>query len=164
MFHIILSQPEIPPNTGNIIRLCANIGASLRLIRPLGFTLNDAHLRRAGLDYREMTTVTEHDSLASATAGITQTRIFALAPFNAQGVGGTRRYDKPKYRKGDAFLFGCESAGLSEETLKQFPARRRLYIPMRPNNRSINLSNAAAITAMEAWRQLHYEGASLPGH
>lgn len=177
MMHLILMQPEIPPNTGNIIRLCANVGAHLHLVRPLGFSLSDAMLRRAGMDYRQMANVKEHNTLAEAAAGINNNRLFALAPRrarcagnednNAENVndkniiGGEVRYDKPQYEKGDGFVFGCESVGLSDAVLSTFPANNRLYVPMRPNNRSINLSNTAAIIAMEVWRQLHYEGAEV---
>ena len=159
MIHLILVNPEIPPNTGNIIRLCANIGAHLHLVRPLGFALSDAGLRRAGLDYRQMANVAEHNTYAEATAAINEDRLFALAPAQTDAIGGECRYDKLQYQKGDGFVFGCESLGLPDDILHLFPARRRLYIPMRPGNRSINLSNTAAIVAMEVWRQLQFDGA-----
>lgn len=172
MMHLILVRPEIPPNTGNIIRLCANVGAHLHLVRPLGFSLDDAILRRAGMDYRQMANVSEHNTLAEAAALVPESRLFALAPRragnggnggnadNTNAIGGVIRFDKAQYQKNDGFVFGCESVGLPEDILSAFPRHRRLYVPMRPGNRSINLSNTVAIVAMEAWRQLHYDGAA----
>lgn len=152
MFDVILYQPEIPPNTGNVIRLCANTGARLHLIRPLGFTLEDAQLRRAGLDYHEYATLRVHDDLDAALAAIAEAngappRLFALSTRNAT------RYDAIAYAPDDAFLFGPETRGLPDEVLAAIPDGQRLRLPMRPGNRSLNLSNAVAVTVFEAWRQ-----------
>ena len=152
MFDVLLFQPEIPPNTGNAIRLCANTGARLHLIRPLGFTLEDAQLRRAGLDYHEYARLQVHDSLEAALLAIAPRRLFALS------TRGTTRFDVPRYREGDAFLFGPETRGLPEDVLAQVPAEHRLRLPMRPDNRSLNLSNAIAVVVFEAWRQTGFEG------
>ena len=152
MFDVLLFQPEIPPNTGNAIRLCANTGARLHLIRPLGFTLEDAQLRRAGLDYHEYARLQVHDSLEAALLTIAPRRLFALS------TRGTTRFDVPRYREGDAFLFGPETRGLPEDVLAQVPAGHRLRLPMRPDNRSLNLSNAIAVVVFEAWRQTGFEG------
>lgn len=155
MFDVILYQPEIPPNTGNAIRLCANTGARLHLIAPLGFALEDKQLRRAGLDYHEYAAVQVHDSLDAALAKIAPVRLFALSTRNS------RRYDQPRYAAGDAFLFGPETRGLPDEVLASIPASQRLRLPMRPDNRSLNLSNAVAVVVFEAWRQLGFDGAAL---
>ena len=155
MFDIILYQPEIPPNTGNAIRLCANTGARLHLIAPLGFALEDKQLRRAGLDYHEYAAVQVHDSLDAALAKISPLRLFALSTRNST------RYDQPRYAAGDAFLFGPETRGLPDEVLASIPASQRLRLPMRPDNRSLNLSNAVAVVVFEAWRQLGFDGAAL---
>lgn len=152
MFDVILHQPEIPPNTGNVIRLCANTGARLHLVRPLGFTLEDAQLRRAGLDYHEYATVQVHDSLDAALAAIAPRRVFALS------TRGTVRHDAPRYAEGDAFLFGSETRGLPQDVLEAVPPAQRLRLPMRPDNRSLNLSNAVAILVYEAWRQQGFAG------
>ena len=152
MIEILLYQPEIPPNTGNVIRLCANTGARLHLIRPLGFDLDDRNLRRAGLDYHEYAALRVHDSLDAALAAIAPPRLFALSTRNSQ------RYDRPRYAAGDAFLFGSESAGLPAAVLAGLPPEQRLRLPMRPHNRSLNLSNAVAVVAFEAWRQLGFDG------
>ncbi|MGI9306284.1 MAG: tRNA (cytidine(34)-2'-O)-methyltransferase [Gammaproteobacteria bacterium] len=153
MFHLILLNPEIPPNTGNIIRLAANTGARLHLAGKRGFELSDKHMRRAGLDYHEYAEVLAHDSLEAAFAAAGTGRRFAAA------VRGETRFDKPQYRAGDIFVFGRESSGLPPEILADFAPENRLYIPMRPKNRSINLSNAAAVLLMEAWRQQEFFGA-----
>ncbi len=153
MFHIVLYQPEIPPNTGNIIRLCANTGAQLHLIHPLGFVLDDAKLRRAGLDYHEWAQVREYPSLEDFIAQITPTRVFAFT------TRGRRRYTDVKFMAGDTLLFGPETRGLPAATLDALPEEQRLYIPMRPENRSLNLSNAVALTLYEAWRQHDFVGA-----
>jgi tRNA (cytidine/uridine-2'-O-)-methyltransferase len=157
MFHVILHRPEIPPNTGNVIRLCANTGATLHLVRPLGFDLDDKQLRRAGLDYHEYAAMRVHDDLDAALAAImavegTPPRVFALST-----RGGTR-FDQVAYREGDAFLFGSETAGLPQDVLDSIPEARRLRLPMRPGNRSLNLSNTVAVMVFEAWRQRGFEG------
>ncbi|MGN7727212.1 tRNA (cytidine(34)-2'-O)-methyltransferase [Luteimonas sp. 22616] len=152
MFDVILHQPEIPPNTGNAIRLCANTGARLHLVRPLGFDMDDRQLRRAGLDYHEYARVQVHDSLAAALAAIAPTRLFALSTRSAV------RYDAPRFAEGDAFLFGSETRGLPGEVLEAVPAAQRLRLPMQPDNRSINLSNAVAVVVFEAWRQQGFRG------
>ncbi|HZX78955.1 tRNA (cytidine(34)-2'-O)-methyltransferase [Lysobacter sp.] len=159
MFDIILFQPEIPPNTGNVIRLCANTGARLHLVRPLGFTLEDRQLKRAGLDYHEYATLQVHDDLDRALAAITAAngappRLFALS------TRGTVRFDTPRYAPGDVFLFGPETRGLPGDVLGSVPAAQRLRLPMRPDNRSLNLSNAVAVVVFEAWRQHGFEGAA----
>lgn len=153
MIDILLHQPEIPPNTGNAIRLCANTGARLHLVRPLGFDMDDRQLRRAGLDYHEYARVTVHDSLDAALAAIAPSRLFALS------ARGQVRYDAPRYAAGDAFLFGCETRGLPDDVLDSVAVGHRLHLPMRPGNRSLNLSNAVAVVAYEAWRQLGFAGA-----
>ncbi|WP_027081205.1 tRNA (cytidine(34)-2'-O)-methyltransferase [Luteimonas mephitis] len=152
MFDVILHRPEIPPNTGNAIRLCANTGARLHLVRPLGFDMDDRQLRRAGLDYHEYARVQVHDSLAAALAAIAPPRLFALSTRNAV------RFDTPRFVEGDAFVFGSETAGLPDEVLAAIPDGQRLRLPMRPDNRSINLSNAVAVVVFEAWRQLEFRG------
>ena len=154
MFDVILYEPEIPPNTGNVIRLCANTGARLHLIRPLGFTLEDTQLRRAGLDYHEYATLRVHDTLDDALAAISPARLFALSTRNAT------RYDQIAFAPGDAFLFGPETRGLPETVLTTIPDDQRLRLPMRPDNRSLNLSNAVAVVVFEAWRQQSFAGAS----
>lgn len=152
MFHIILHQPEIPPNTGNVIRLCANTGATLHLVEPLGFSLEDKHLRRAGLDYHEYARISVHPTLDAALAAVLPGRVFALS------TRGTCRYDRVAYQPGDAFLFGSETAGLPPDILTSLPEPQRLRLPMRPGNRSLNLSNAVAVVAFEAWRQQGFRG------
>ena len=147
MFDVLLYQPEIPPNTGNVIRLCANTGARLHLIRPLGFTLEDAQLRRAGLDYHEYASLRVHDSLDAALDALRPPRLFALS------TRSTVRYDTVAFAPDDAFLFGPETRGLPGEVLDAIPETQRLRLPMRPNNRSLNLSNAVAVVVFEAWRQ-----------
>jgi tRNA (cytidine/uridine-2'-O-)-methyltransferase len=154
MFDILLYQPEIPPNTGNVIRLCANTGARLHLIAPLGFSLDDKQLRRAGLDYHEYATLQVHDSLEAALATIKPSRLFALS------TRGTTRYDTPAYAAGDAFLFGPETRGLPGDVLAAIPPAQRLRLPMRPDNRSLNLSNAVAVVVFEAWRQQAFVGSA----
>jgi len=153
MLHVILFNPEIPPNTGNAIRLCANTGAALHLIRPLGFELDDARLRRAGLDYHEYARVTVHDSLDACLATIGQPRVFAFS------TRGRMAHVDVDYADGDALLFGCETAGLPAAVLDAIPAERQLRLPMRPESRSLNLSNSVAVAVYEAWRQLGFAGA-----
>jgi tRNA (cytidine/uridine-2'-O-)-methyltransferase len=156
MFDVLLYQPEIAPNTGNVIRLCANTGARLHLIRPLGFELDDAKLRRAGLDYHEYAPLKIHDSLEAALAGRDPARVFAFT------TRATQRFDAIAYRAGDALLFGPESRGLPGEALALVPDAQQLRLPMRPQQRSLNLSNAVAVAVFEAWRQLGYPGALPP--
>ena len=157
MFDVILHQPEIPPNTGNVIRLCANTGARLHLVEPLGFSLDDKQLRRAGLDYHEYAPLQVHASLEAALAAIAQRtgiapRLFALS------TRGSRRFDAPAYAAGDAFLFGAETRGLPDEVLASVPASQRLRLPMQAGSRSMNLSNTVAVVVFEAWRQCGYAG------
>ena len=153
MFDVLLYQPEIAPNTGNVIRLCANTGARLHLVRPLGFELDDARLRRAGLDYHEYAHLTVHDSLAAALARFDPARVFAFS------TRAHTRFDAMSYREGDALLFGPESRGLPEEVLDAIPGPQRLRLPMRAGQRSLNLSNAVAVAVFEAWRQQGFAGA-----
>lgn len=152
MFHLILYEPEIPPNTGNIIRLCANTGVALHLVEPLGFELDEPRLRRAGLDYREFATVETHASLDVALEALEMPRVFALS------TRGATPHDRPEYRRGDAFLMGPETRGLPQAVLDALPPEQRLRLPMRAGNRSLNLSNAAAVVVYEAWRQLGFDG------
>ncbi|HJP97764.1 MAG TPA: tRNA (cytidine(34)-2'-O)-methyltransferase [Rhodanobacteraceae bacterium] len=152
MLHVILYQPEIPPNTGNVIRLCANAGASLHLIRPLGFELDHAKLRRAGLDYHEFVNLAAHDDLVACLDVLQQPRVFAFTSH------ARNRYSDTRFADGDALLFGRETSGLPEAILENVPEVRRLRLPMQPDNRSINLSNAVAIAVYEAWRQLGFPG------
>ena len=155
MFHLILFEPEIPPNTGNIIRLCANTGVTLHLVRPLGFSLDDAQLRRAGLDYRDRAQVREHAGLAACLAALDGARVFAV-----EARSGTRHTDR-QYQAGDAFLFGRETRGLPSGLLATWPEDRLIRLPMILGNRSLNLSNAAAIVIYEAWRQLGFPGGGV---
>jgi tRNA (cytidine/uridine-2'-O-)-methyltransferase len=157
MLHVVLYQPEIPPNTGNVIRMCANTGATLHLIEPLGFDLDDARLRRAGLDYHEYAEVRTHAGLPECLAALGQPRLFAFS------AGAATRYDRVAYRPGDALLFGPESRGLPADVLASIPAEQRLALPLRPGQRSLNLSNAVAVAVFEAWRQCDFAGAALPG-
>ena len=152
MFSLILYEPEIPPNTGNIIRLCANTGVQLHLIEPLGFELDEPRLKRAGLDYREFATVSTHKSLGECLVSLHEPRVFALS------TRGRARHDSPEYRQGDAFLFGPETRGLPQDVLEALPPAQRLRLPMRENSRSLNLSNSAAVVVYEAWRQLGFAG------
>ncbi len=152
MFHVVLYQPEIPPNTGNVIRLCANVGAQLHLIRPLGFEIEDSRLRRAGLDYHEFAPVRVYDDLDALKRALGPARLFAVS------TRGERRFDTPPFASGDAFLFGPESRGLPAGLLGQLGPERVLRLPMRPGNRSLNLSNGVAVTVFEAWRQLGFSG------
>ncbi|MDR3414168.1 MAG: tRNA (uridine(34)/cytosine(34)/5-carboxymethylaminomethyluridine(34)-2'-O)-methyltransferase TrmL [Formivibrio sp.] len=152
MFHIVLFQPEIPPNTGNIIRLAANTGATLHLVKPLGFPLNDARMRRAGLDYHEFAQMRIHESWEDCQNELAGHRFFAAT------TKGATRYDQVAYEEGDVFVFGPETRGLPETLLTIFPPEQRIRLPMRPDNRSLNLSNAVAITIFEAWRQQGFSG------
>lgn len=153
MFHVILHQPEIPPNTGNVIRMCANTGCTLHLVHPLGFSVDDAQVRRAGLDYHDMVRVRQHASLDAALDAIGGGRLFAVE------TTGRRSYADERFAAGDAFLFGRETVGLPPEVLARLPPERVLRLPMRPGNRSLNLSNAVAVVVFEAWRQLGFAGA-----
>ena len=150
MLSLILYEPEIPPNTGNIIRLCANTGVALHLIEPLGFDLEEKKLRRAGLDYREFASVQTYDSLDACLLALLSPRLFALS------TRGTTRHDEPNYREGDAFLMGPETRGLPRELLESLPPEQVLRLPMQAGSRSLNLSNAAAVIVYEAWRQLGF--------
>lgn len=151
--HVALLEPEIPPNTGNVIRLCANTGASLHLIRPLGFELDDRRLRRAGLDYHEWARVRVHDDLRACLDAVAPERVFAFS------TRGERRCHDAAFGAGDLLLFGPETRGLPAAVLDALPAAQRLRIPMVAGSRSINLSNAVAVAVYEAWRQLGFEGA-----
>ena len=153
MLHIVLVHPEIAPNTGNVIRLAANTGCALHLVRPLGFELDDARLRRAGLDYHEHARVQVHDDLDACLAALDTPRVFALT------TRGRTRPDAVRFAAGDALLFGAESRGLPSAVLDALPDERRLRLPMVAGSRSLNLSNAVAVTVYEAWRQLGYPGA-----
>jgi len=152
MFHVILYQPEIPPNTGNIIRLCANTGCQLHLVKPLGFTLEDRQLVRAGLDYHEFATLRVHDTLSDCLSAFDPARVFALT------TKGSQAFHQVFYQTGDAFLFGPESRGLPAEVLDQFNAEHRVRLPMLPHSRSLNLSNTVAVAVFEAWRQCGFNG------
>jgi len=154
--HVVLHEPEIPPNTGNVIRLCANAGAALHLIEPLGFSLDHAKLRRAGLDYHEFADVRVHASLEDCLESTGSPRAFALS------TRGATRYDQARFAAGDVLLFGAETRGLPQSVLDGVPTARRLRLPMRPGNRSLNLSNAVAIVVYEAWRQLGFAGSVDP--
>ncbi len=153
MFQVVLIHPEIPPNTGNVIRLCANAGATLHLVEPLGFELSEYRLRRAGMDYAELANVQIHKNWAACRAVLGDVRRFALT------TKGTHRPTATEFRPGDALIFGCETSGLPAEVLADIDTEHRLRLPMMPNNRSINLSNAVAITVYEAWRQCGFVGA-----
>lgn len=153
MFAVVLFEPEIPPNTGNVIRLCANSGCALHLIRPLGFELDDARLRRAGLDYHEYASLQVHDSLEDFLAQDPDRRVFAFS------TRGTERHDRIAWQPGDALLFGPETRGLPDEVLDDLPGDRRVRLPMRPGVRSLNLSNSVAVAVYEAWRQHDFSGA-----
>ena len=154
MFHIVLVQPEIPPNTGNIIRLAANTGARLHLVEPLGFTMDDRQLRRAGLDYHEYAHLQVHKNFEALKQALAGRRLFALS------TRGTRNYASVEFRVGDAFVFGAETRGLPQELLQEFPAELQLKLPMLAGNRSVNLSNAAAVVVFEAWRQIGFLGSA----
>ena len=152
MLHIVLYQPEIPPNTGNIIRLAANTGFALHLIEPLGFAIDHAKLRRAGLDYHEYAELRLHASLDAFRTTTAPNRLFALS------TRSQTRYDQARFAAGDALVFGPETRGLPQTFLDDLPAEQTLRLPMRPGNRSLNLSNAVAVVAYEAWRQLGFAG------
>ena len=154
MFHVVLVEPEIPPNTGNIIRLCANTGAQLHLIEPLGFPLEDAKLRRAGLDYHEYASMQVHSNWDAFIASVAPdpARMFALT------THGSTPFAHHAFQPGDVFVFGSETKGLPTALRDSFPVEQRIRLPMRPNNRSLNLSNAVAVVVFEAWRQNDFDG------
>jgi tRNA (cytidine/uridine-2'-O-)-methyltransferase len=152
MFEIVLYQPDIPPNTGNTMRLAANIGARLHLVKPLGFSLKDKLLRRAGLDYASLAEVVIHDDWPSCRAYFTGRRLFAVT---TQGI---ERYDQVRYRDEDVLIFGSETRGLPAPVMAEIDPECRVRIPMRPGNRSLNLSNAVAAVSYEAWRQMEFTG------
>ena len=153
MLDIILYQPEIPPNTGNIVRLCANTGFNLHLIEPLGFDWEDKKVRRAGLDYHEFASVQRHENLQAYLDKNPDKTIYACT------TKGTRWFTEPTYQTGDALLFGPETRGLPDDIIQSLPASQRLRIPMLPDSRSMNLSNAVSVFVYESWRQLHFDGA-----
>jgi tRNA (cytidine/uridine-2'-O-)-methyltransferase len=152
MFHIVLFEPQIPPNTGNSIRLCANMGATLHLVKPLGFRLDDKSLQRSGLDYHDLADVKVHADLGVCLAGLDPDRVFAVE------TNGQRCYSELIVRRGDAFVFGTETRGLPAAMQDRIGRANSLHIPMMPNSRSINLSNAVAVIAFDAWRQLGFPG------
>jgi|SRR5690554_6473702 len=152
MFNIVLFEPEIPPNTGNIIRLCANTGCQLHLIEPLGFSMDEKSLRRAGLDYSEFTHIRQYQNFADFVASQQPERIFALT------TKGSTTHSAAQFQAGDYLLFGPETRGLPAEVRLQIPQSRWLRLPMRPESRSMNLSNAVAVMVYEGWRQLGYAG------
>lgn len=151
MFNIVLFEPEIPPNTGNIIRLCANTGCALHLIHPLGFSVEDKHLRRAGLDYHQHVTIKEYKNFTDFLQIMPNARIFAVE------TCGKKNYSDIKYQSNDVLLFGSETRGLPQTVLKQIPENQIIKIPMRPSIRSLNLSNAVAVVVYEAWRQMDFQ-------
>ena len=154
MTTVVLFQPEIPPNTGNVIRLCANTGTELHLVEPLGFRWEDRSLKRAGLDYHEFARVFRHPDWAACKAELTGRRRFAITTYGGQ------RYDTPAFRLDDVFVFGSETSGLPADVMAEFPAAQLLRLPMQPGQRSLNLSNAVAVMVFEAWRQMGFaEGA-----
>ena len=156
MFHVVLVEPEIPPNTGNVIRLCANTGAELHLIRPLGFPIDHARMRRAGLDYHEFARLQVHDNWEhwQEHCRPDASRIFAVE------TGGVQRHDQIRWQAGDWLVFGCETGGLPPALRDTFPQAQRVRLPMRPDQRSLNLGNAVAVTVFEAWRQHGYAGSA----
>lgn len=154
MFHVVLVEPEIPPNTGNVIRLCANTGTQLHLIEPLGFPLEDARMRRAGLDYHEYASMKVHPNWEAffVLHGANSSRMFAMT------THGSTPFSSVAFQPGDIFVFGSETKGLHPDLRESFPAAQRIRLPMRPNNRSLNLSNTVAIVVYEAWRQNNFDG------
>ena len=152
MFHVILFQPEIPGNAGNVIRLAANTGTKLHLVKPLGFDLQDRHLARAGLDYHDLAEVAVHENWEACLAALKDKRLFFVS------TRGSTRHDTPRYQAGDAFVFGPETRGLPPEMLERAPTERRIRLPMVKGNRSLNLSNTVAVLVFEAWRQNGFPG------
>jgi tRNA (cytidine/uridine-2'-O-)-methyltransferase len=155
VFHIVLFEPEIPPNTGNVIRLCANTGATLHLIKPLGFRLDDRSLQRSGLDYHDLAAVNVHANLEECQRHLGALRLFAVE------TGGRWRYSDVTFRAGDVFVFGPETRGLPDAAMERIGRDNSLFIPMRENSRSVNLSNSVALVLFEAWRQVEFAGAAL---
>lgn len=153
MIHVVLHNPKIPPNTGNVIRLAANVGFQLHLIEPLGFDFEEKQLRRAGLDYHDISKVTRHASYIAFVEALKPERVFAIT------TKGQRRYTEVSFKDGDVLLFGSETEGLPADVMAQIQEQDRLLIPMQPNNRSLNLSNSVSILVYEAWRQLDFVGA-----
>ena len=153
VFHVVLVEPEIPPNAGNVMRMCANTGSQLHLVAPLGFEVDDARMRRAGLDYRDMTTLTVHEDWSALIATVGERRLFAFT------AASTQWHTDSDYQPGDVLVFGRESTGLSADVLSQFPAQQQLRIPMVPGSRSLNLSNSAAIAVYDGWRRAGFPGA-----
>jgi tRNA (cytidine/uridine-2'-O-)-methyltransferase len=156
MFEVVLYQPEVPPNTGNIIRLCANTGCRLHLVQPLGFSFQNKQLQRAGLDYHAFAQVVRHEDWRACCEFLTGKRMFAVT------TRGERRHDEPRYRPGDALVFGPETRGLPGPVIEQVAPERRIRVPMLGASRSLNLSNAVAVVVYEAWRQLRFHGSSEP--
>ena len=154
MFHVVLYQPEIPPNTGNVIRLCANTGSWLHLIEPLGFEMDDRKLRRAGLDYHEWAEVSVHSSLERFSEQVAPSRLWAVS------TRGSQCHADVAYQSGDAFLFGPETRGLPQALIDELGVDHILRLPMVPNSRSLNLSNAVAVLVYEAWRQIGFQGSA----
>lgn len=154
LFHVVLVKPEIPPNTGNVIRLCANTGAQLHLIEPLGFELDDSKLKRAGLDYHEYAAMKVHRDWDAFMAAVQPdpARLFAMT------THGSSPFADQQFRPGDVFVFGSETKGLDADFRNSFPQSQRIRLPMRPGNRSLNLSNTVAVVVFEAWRQNGYHG------
>jgi tRNA (cytidine/uridine-2'-O-)-methyltransferase len=157
VFHVVLFEPEIPPNAGNVIRLCANTGATLHLIKPLGFRLDDKSLQRSGLDYHDLADVQVHENLGACLSKLAGARVFAIE------TGGAKRYSDVGFRAGDVFLFGPETRGLPARVLENIGRDACLSIPMQAGSRSINLSNAVALVVFEAWRQLNFSAATDAG-
>ncbi len=152
MFHVVLYQPEIPGNAGNVIRLAANTGTKLHLVKPLSFDLQDRHLARAGLDYHDLAEVAVHENWEACLAALKDKRLFFVS------TRGSTRHDTPRYQAGDAFVFGPETRGLPPEMLERAPTERRIRLPMVKGNRSLNLSNTVAVLVFEAWRQNGFPG------
>jgi rRNA methylase, putative, group 2 len=152
MFHVVLFEPEIPPNTGNIIRLCANTGARLHLVKPLGFSLEDAQLKRAGLDYHEYASLQVHENWQACKTALSGKRMFALT------TKGSKRHTDVQFQADDVFVFGPETRGLPQEIRDEFAPGQRLRLPMLPQSRSLNLSNSVAVLVYEAWRQSGFNG------
>jgi len=152
MIEIVLYEPEIPPNTGNVIRLCANTGCRLHLVRPLGFSLRDRQLQRAGLDYHAYAQLVQHDDWSACRAALAGNRWFAVS------TRGATRHDQPHYRENDVFVFGPETRGLPREVIEEFAPEQRIRVPMLARARSLNLANAVAVVVYEAWRQLEFHG------